>query len=253
MGLLKQAAAPISGGLSILGNALQSRYQRKQQEREFAHNREMSEYAYSKDLEQWNRANLYNAPTQQMARLREAGLNPAMIYGSGGAKTVAAQLPKYQAPRANYTSEGPFNLTQAIGAFQSMKRMDAEIDLTKAQTDNTKQMELNHAVNRALTVAKTTGEGFKNKWARELSKYNYSMAFNTAKDIEKSAGIKVADEWFKRKSADERLAQEVEKMNQQKTKTKSDKLQYGIDVDLKKLGVGSSIALPIIKAIMGIR
>jgi len=253
MSFLKHAGAPIAAGLNLLGSKLQSRYQKEQQEREFKHNRQMSEYAYSKDLEQWNRANLYNAPTEQMARLRQAGLNPAMIYGSGGAKTVAAQLPKYQAPRANYTSEGPFNLGQAIGAFQSMKRMDAEINLVKAQTDNTKQMELNHAVNRALTVAKTTGEGFKNKWAKELSKYNYTMAFNTAKDIEKSAAIKVSDEWFKRKSSGERLEQEVQKMKQEQIRTKSDRLRYGIDKDLKKLGVGSSIALPIIKAIMGIR
>ena len=34
------------------------------------------------NLEQWERQNLYNHPIQQMQRLKEAGLNPNLIYGS---------------------------------------------------------------------------------------------------------------------------------------------------------------------------
>jgi len=133
---LEQVASPLAAGLNIAGDVLRSRYQKQQQEREFAHNREMSEYAYSKDLEQWHRANVYNAPTQQMARLREAGLNPAMIYGSGGAKTVAAQLPKYQAPRANYTSDAPVpDIQGVLAAYQNYQKNAAEIKLIDAQAD----------------------------------------------------------------------------------------------------------------------
>ena len=46
----------------------------------------------------WERANLYNEPSSQMDRLRKAGLNPNLVYGSGKVTgNVASQLPKYQA------------------------------------------------------------------------------------------------------------------------------------------------------------
>lgn len=36
-------------------------------------------------VEQWNRNNEYNTPAAQVERLQAAGLNPAMMYGQGGA------------------------------------------------------------------------------------------------------------------------------------------------------------------------
>lgn len=54
------------------------------------------------DLEQWKRVNAYNHPLEQMRRLKEAGLNPNLIYGSspgsavGNAGAIAAgQQPDY--------------------------------------------------------------------------------------------------------------------------------------------------------------
>lgn len=35
-------------------------------------------------LDDWHRQNQYNSPVQQMARLKEAGLNPALMYGKSG-------------------------------------------------------------------------------------------------------------------------------------------------------------------------
>ena len=37
--------------------------------------------AYERDLAFWNMQNEYNTPENQMARLKEAGLNPNLIYG----------------------------------------------------------------------------------------------------------------------------------------------------------------------------
>lgn len=60
--------------------------------------RELAEYAYTKDLEQWNRENEYNTPESQMRRLSEAGLNPNLVYGSGAGQSVSAKSPSYKAP-----------------------------------------------------------------------------------------------------------------------------------------------------------
>ena len=46
-------------------------------------NKKLSRQAYHQDLKMFNYENEYNKPVNQMARYREAGLNPMLIYGSG--------------------------------------------------------------------------------------------------------------------------------------------------------------------------
>ena len=58
-----------------------------------------SMYSYKKNLEQWNRANEYNLPVNQMARLKQAGLNPNLVYGSGAGQVQAVNSPQMDAPK----------------------------------------------------------------------------------------------------------------------------------------------------------
>jgi tetratricopeptide (TPR) repeat protein len=55
--------------------------------------REWNEAMYQKQrqdaLDDWNRQTLYNSPIEQMRRLKEAGLNPNLVYGSGQAQQPA--------------------------------------------------------------------------------------------------------------------------------------------------------------------
>lgn len=170
MGFLKTVGKIGSGiikGLGaatgLIGPAVQHAYDKKRDERQFEHSREMSEYAYEKDMEMWKMANEYNAPTQQMARLKEAGLNPAMIYGSGGAKTVAATTPKYQAPRPDYRYSAPINPLAILGAFQNTERHNAEMDIIRS----TAQIKKNEATssgiyhyNRAMKMSGQANQEF---------------------------------------------------------------------------------------------
>lgn len=129
----------IASMLPIVGQAVSSIGERAQERRNiqdtFRHQKQMAEYQYSKDLEMWERANRYNEPTQQMQRLRDAGLNPAMIYGSGGAKTTAAsQLPKYQAPRPDYSArQSPLEFMSALSIYQDVQMKNEQIDILKEQ------------------------------------------------------------------------------------------------------------------------
>ena len=56
-------------------------------------------------LADWNRQNQYNSPQAQMARFKEAGLNPHLIYGqmttAQPIKTPEAKAPNYVAPQAD--------------------------------------------------------------------------------------------------------------------------------------------------------
>lgn len=46
------------------------------------------------NIEQWNRENAYNLPSAQVQRLRDAGLNPGLIYGSGNIHNTSASSPE---------------------------------------------------------------------------------------------------------------------------------------------------------------
>ena len=82
------ALAPsIISGASNLGTAwLNYRAQKEQNELD----RKYQEFMYNKQRQDaqfdWNQQNQYNSPEQQMNRLRQAGLNPNLVYGKGAEK-----------------------------------------------------------------------------------------------------------------------------------------------------------------------
>ena len=54
-----------------------------------------NEKAYARSVEMWNMQNQYNSPTAQMSRLRQAGLNPNLVHGSGVTGNSAGSAPQY--------------------------------------------------------------------------------------------------------------------------------------------------------------
>lgn len=96
-------------------------------------NKQMAEKAYERDVEMWNRQNEYNNPASQMSRLKEAGLNPNLVYGSG--QTVgntASQLPRYQAPTMQANFQPPSSVLNELSAY-------ADIEVKRAQAENLRQ------------------------------------------------------------------------------------------------------------------
>ncbi len=71
----------------------------------------------------WDRQNAYNDPRQQMQRLKEAGLNPALVYGSSSGG-VAGQASSYNPGSAPNTSR-----------YQDSKMKSAQTNLAQLNTD----------------------------------------------------------------------------------------------------------------------
>lgn len=110
---------PIGGIISGLGNVVATAMTNRA-------NRHLAEYAYSRDLEMWNRQNEYNSPQAQMDRLQAAGLNPAMMYGQGSqAAGQAKEMPRYNAPTMDYTAAIPM-IAQTLSTFQDIKVKQAQ-------------------------------------------------------------------------------------------------------------------------------
>jgi len=124
----------ITAGTSLL----QGGQSKKNVKRTIKANRELAEYSYGQDREMWAENNAYNSPEQQMERLKKAGLNPNMVYGSGTvAGNSSTATPKYNAPTEDYTRIQPMvNPMAMLQAYQDMELKKAQTDNVKAQTNN---------------------------------------------------------------------------------------------------------------------
>ena len=80
--------------------------------------------------EAWEKQNAYNSPVQQLARYREAGMNPA--YGAGMASGNADKMSDAATSVAKV--EVP-NLLTSLGQYQSLKNAVLEGDRIKALTE----------------------------------------------------------------------------------------------------------------------
>lgn len=142
------AAGLIAGGATLGGAGINFAQANRNTKRTIKANKELAEYAYDRDLEMWERNNAYNAPAAQMQRLKDANLNPHLVYGNGSVVgNTAGNVPRYNPPRVDYDIPAPVNLEAAtmnsISAYQDVTMRQAQIDNIRAQT---KQTEVDAAV-----------------------------------------------------------------------------------------------------------
>lgn len=160
----------ILSALSIAGSYAASRSAQKtakyNTDATIAANKQMSEYAYSKDLEMFNKANEYNSPEAQQLRLSKANLNPNLVYGSGSvAGNTTGQLPKYNAPQQEYNyapdvalARAGESLPEMLSKYQDFAMRQAQIDNVRAQTSLTSQQSDAYRYQDAILAAKAQAE-----------------------------------------------------------------------------------------------
>lgn len=127
--------AAIAAGSSLLNTASQARANKQNQKFQ----RQQYERQRADDLAFWNMQNQYNSPQQQMQRLKEAGLNPNLAYGSVNNEAAKISAPNV-APARNEAPE--FNLGPAMSQY-------FDIQQSQQQTDNLRKQ------NELLEIEKT--------------------------------------------------------------------------------------------------
>lgn len=132
--------AAVVAGASALGSSLIGASSNKKiNQQNLQYNKEMYQRQYDDNLKLWNMSNNYNAPQEQMKRLQEAGLNPNLIYGSGG-QTGGTASPA-SAPSAGNMDFKPtaIDLPRAAGTafdkYFDYQVKNAQLDNLKAQND----------------------------------------------------------------------------------------------------------------------
>jgi hypothetical protein len=120
--------------------------------------KELAKYSYQKDLDMWNISNAYNSPTAQMERLKSAGLNPNLVYGSGtvAGNTTSASPPRYNQtpPKYDYVAPRADTVLSTLGQFQDLRYKTAQADIASANAKvaeemaNNRNMDLFYRVTR---------------------------------------------------------------------------------------------------------
>lgn len=119
----------VSAGANLLSTSMTNRANERMQREQNAWN-----------LEMWNRNNAYNTPAAQMERLKEAGLNPDLMYGqnAGGASGNSPTPPQ----GANPIPKQPFQLDPLMFAHLRLlnaqaynNNMDGKVKDIQAQND----------------------------------------------------------------------------------------------------------------------
>ncbi len=150
-------------GPSIAGQVYDGYMNRKETRRQNEASRRHSDNRYNqtrKDaLADFQMTNKYNSPQQQMQRLKEAGLNPHLVYGKGATqvaqqpKQSTSSAPKFEVPTHNLGAGMSEAAAQALSAMQ----LDQQAQINKANitTQNANALKLMAETDKTLSTTKT--------------------------------------------------------------------------------------------------
>ena len=125
-GLGAVLGGPIGGLVGSLGSSLLGN--------RGARNRQ--KLADQQNIKFWNMQNAYNTPKQQMARLKDAGLNPNLIYGSNANTGVAGSVSPSKASPYNVQNPVPSVLQSALLQSQ-IANLNSVTEKNRAETEKT--------------------------------------------------------------------------------------------------------------------
>lgn len=138
-------------------------------------NRELAQYNWEQQLAMWNRQNEYNAPSAQMSRLKDAGLNPHLVYGNGVTGNTSGQLPAPQlahmeAPRVEALRYGDAfkGVEGSISSYVNAKRLENETKLAESQVAA-------QTVENSLKLMQKTHEFYKMRQTQQKLDYDRQL------------------------------------------------------------------------------
>lgn len=111
---------PLNAIGSIIGSGIEAASSMAGLKKQHEYNKEMAALQNQYNIDMWNRQNEYNSPVQQMNRLKEAGLNPNLMYGQGTVGN-ASSAPHLSAPNAPDVQGAVRDAAKAINPFQIME------------------------------------------------------------------------------------------------------------------------------------
>ena len=196
--------AAIIGGLGALGSSLIGM---SSQRKANIQNMELAKYqnnwqtaenerAYARNLEMWNMQNAYNAPTAQMSRLRQAGLNPNLVYGNGVTGNSAGSAPQYEPAKIQRAHMEPYRgwnlgLSDAASMYMAARQNKAQVENMEAQNKLIREQARTEGIRQGNIAMSTARSGFDLNLARQLRDVSIDRAI-AEKNL---AEARNADSW----------------------------------------------------------
>lgn len=180
----------ITGGMQLLGQGIQNQ-----------RNKQLAEYQNERNLELWKLQNAYNTPFNQIQRLKAAGLNPALMYGTGsGANTAGPATPTQRPDYSLNLGETVQTGMQTLGQYTQIKNTTAQTDNVTADTTNKQLDAILKGYEKTLLEKRAQDLGIKIdtqefdlQMKKALSQYNVGQAsLNLSKLMEEITNLKKA-------------------------------------------------------------
>lgn len=183
-----------NAGLGLMLQRSQDKRQlnmsRKLQRMQMEGDKEMTNYNFQKQLEMWE-ATGYGA---QMKQLKNAGLNPALLYGMGGAGGQTAGIQQGNT-NTGHAPTGGAEITSMLGMGIQRELLQAQKENIQAQTEKTKAETANVPLTGQNIQATTSSllQGINNQTAQE--------ALTRAETALKELETKFQDETLKNRAS----------------------------------------------------
>nr|QJB19774.1 MAG: DNA pilot protein [Microvirus sp.] len=251
MPILPALIGAAAGVGSTLINAGSQRRVNRDQE---AFAREMYNTQDERDLRNFHMTNEYNSPEAQMKRLKQAGLNPNLVYGSGSAVNTASSPAHSSAPAISPRAP-EYDFAGPVSTYFDLRAKEAQVNNLEAM--NTKILE-ETALTQARRIATDQDTTFKSEftmpWAIQDRPLNqqalastvygkelqneYQFAENERRIALHAPNLQMA---FQRiaesKIAMARGSAETDRIRADISRISSDNTLKQLDIDLKRAGV----------------
>lgn len=229
----------IGQGMGMLFGAQQDARQFKQQDKlnanQLKYNKQAAEHARELSMKTWRETNL----PAQMAMADEAGLNPALLYGQGGAggQTVGGNTSGVNGGNAGDPNAGVGMGMQMASQLALQKAQKENIE---ADTDNKKAQANTQGAQAENLVAQTALTNFQSKIAEIEGKIKESTRQDVEQEIAMNAQKAINENEIAFQKATISKATQQEQINQIRAEAvgatiKNDLMRAGIQVDNAKV------------------
>lgn len=203
-------------------------------------------------------ANTYNHPTQQMNRLRQAGLNPNLVYGTGAANTAEVTRATQSNPQSQIAPKiDPSAMQNTLAMYQNAKVQEAQISATQENTRLAVKQGLLVDSEIANKIASKDATLYATEQAKRLQDSTITQANLTNQEKELGNKLKSQELVLNLERNDREkianttnIAKTMQDILQSKEQTKNIKLNSSqerelrqLDIDLKRSGLQPHDAL----------
>lgn len=180
------AGSAVSAGSGLLGSLIAGAYNRKRQQ-------QSQEWAEK----MWNEQNEYNLPINQVRRLREAGINPNLAFGSA-ASTMSSNVPS----PPHYSESPDFGAPIQRGVSEYFQRRYDKIQMLKQiewQNEQIREKQMDNDTKSLLLDdyrAMKSSEYALGKLRNEVDQTLYSRQRNLEVDMLSAKWLNELDRYF---------------------------------------------------------